>query len=90
MDGCPLTIALPLDQVLQAVVTHSAIQYSFDLILFLTVDKSWECRLSARDWIGMRNGQLDHRKGWVEAAEVGGESKAVCAMADTGFNDKGA
>jgi hypothetical protein len=36
-----LIIALPLDHVLQAVVTHSAIQYSLNLILFLTVDKSW-------------------------------------------------
>jgi hypothetical protein len=34
-------IALPLDQVLQAVVTHLAVQYSLNLILFLTIDKSW-------------------------------------------------
>jgi hypothetical protein len=33
-----LVIALPLDQVLQAVVTHSAVQYSLDLILLLTVN----------------------------------------------------
>jgi hypothetical protein len=88
-----LIIALPLHQVPQAVVTHSAIQYSLDLILFLTTDKSWGwgwCRSLARDGIRMRKGQLDHGKDWVEAAEVGGESKAVCAMADTGFDDKGA
>jgi hypothetical protein len=36
-----LVITLPLDQVLQAVVTHLAVQYSLDLILFLTVDESW-------------------------------------------------
>jgi hypothetical protein len=36
-----LIIALPLYQVLQAVVTHLAVQYSLDLILFLTVDESW-------------------------------------------------
>jgi hypothetical protein len=36
-----LVIALPLDQVLQAVVSHSAVQYSLDLILFLTIDESW-------------------------------------------------
>jgi hypothetical protein len=88
-----LVIALPLDQVLRAVVTHSAVQYSLDPILFLTVDESWVwgwCRLLARDGIRMREGQLDHREDWVEAAEVGGESKAVCAMANTGFDDKGA
>jgi hypothetical protein len=36
-----LVIALPLDKVLQMVVTHSAIQYSLDLILFLTINESW-------------------------------------------------
>jgi hypothetical protein len=35
-----LVIALPLDQVLQAVVTHLAVQYSLDLILFLAIDES--------------------------------------------------
>jgi hypothetical protein len=29
----------------------------------------------------MHNGQLDHGEDWVEAVEVGGESKAVCASA---------
>jgi hypothetical protein len=88
-----LIIALPLDQVLQAVVTHMAVQYSLDLILFLTVDESWGwgwCRWSARDGIRMCKRQLDHREDGVKVAEVGGQSEAVCALADTGFNDKGA
>jgi hypothetical protein len=88
-----LIIALPLDQVLQMVVMHSAVQYSLDLILFLTVNKSWGwgwCRSLARDGIGMHNGQLDHREDRVEAVEVGWKSEAVCAMADTGFDNKGA
>jgi hypothetical protein len=88
-----LVIALPLDQVLQTVVTHLAVQYSLDLILFLTVNESWGwgwCRLSARDGLRMRNGQLDHGEDRVEAVEVGGMSEAVCAMADRGFDDKGA
>jgi hypothetical protein len=70
-----LIIALPLDQVLQVVVTHLAIQYSLDLILFLTVNESWRwgwCRSSARDGIRMCEVQLDHRKAWVETAEVRG------------------
>jgi hypothetical protein len=46
--------------------------------------------LLARDGIRKRGGQLDHGKDWVEAAEVGGESYAICAMADTSFDDKGA
>jgi hypothetical protein len=36
----------------------------------------------------MTKEQLDHGKDQVEVVEVGGESKAVCAMADTGFNNK--
>jgi hypothetical protein len=88
-----LVMTLPLDQVLQVVVTHSAVQYSLDLILFLTIDGSWGwgwCRSSARDGIRMHEGQLDHGEDGVKAAEVGGQSEAVCAMADTGFDDKGA
>jgi hypothetical protein len=75
------------------VVTHAAVQDSLNLILFLTVDKSWGwgwCRSSARDGIRKRGRQLDHGEDRVKAAEVGGQSKAVCAMADTGFDDKGA
>jgi hypothetical protein len=71
-----LIIAPPLDQVLQPVVTHLAVQYSLvDLILFLTIDKSWEwgwCRSSARDGIGMHKGQFDHREDCVEVVEVRG------------------
>jgi hypothetical protein len=88
-----LVIALPLDQVLQAVVTHSAVQYSLDLILFLTVDESWGwgwCRSSARDRIRKRGGQFDHREDGVKVVEVGRESKAVCAMANTSFDVEGA
>jgi hypothetical protein len=88
-----LVIILPLDQVLQAVVTHSAVQYSLDLILFLTVNESWGwgwCRSSARDQIRKRGRQLDHGEDGVKAAEVGWQSEAVCAMANTGFNNKGA
>jgi hypothetical protein len=36
-----LIVALPLYQVLQAVVAHPAVQYGLDLVLVLTVDKSW-------------------------------------------------
>jgi hypothetical protein len=88
-----LVITILLDQVLQAVVMHFAVQYSLDLILFLTVDKScgwgW-CRLLARDGIRKCRGQLDHGEDGVEVAEVGGQSEAACAMADTGFDNKGA
>jgi hypothetical protein len=88
-----LIVALLLDQVLQTVVTHSAVQYSLDLILFLTVDKGWGwgwCGLSARDEIRKYGGQLDHRGDRVETVEVGRKREAVCTMADIGFDDKGA
>jgi hypothetical protein len=88
-----LVITLPLKQVLQAVITHPAVQYNLDLILLFTVDEScgwgWHGSL-ARDGIRKRGGQLDHGEDGVKAAEVGREGKAVCAMADTSFNDKGA
>jgi hypothetical protein len=72
-----LVIALPFDQILEAVVAHLAIQYCLDLILLLTVDESWRWgwhRSSARDGIRKCGGQLDHRKYGVKAAEVGGQS----------------
>jgi hypothetical protein len=67
--------SLPLGQVLKAVVMHLAIQYSLNLILFLTTNESWGwwwCRPLARDGIRICKGQLDHKKDWVEAVEVGG------------------
>jgi hypothetical protein len=88
-----VVITFPFDQVFQAVVAHAAVQYLLDLILFLTIDMSWGwgwCRLSARDGIRRCGGQFDHREDGVKAAEVGGQSEAVCAMTDTGFDDKGA
>jgi hypothetical protein len=39
---------------------------------------------------GSTGAQLDHWEDGVKAVEVGRESKAVCAMANTSFNDKGA
>jgi hypothetical protein len=88
-----LVIALPLDQVLQLVVLHLAVQYSLDLILFLAVDESWGwgwCSSLARDGIRMRDGQLDYGEDGMKAAEVGGQIEAVCTMANTSFDDKGA
>jgi hypothetical protein len=86
-----LVITLELDQVLQSVVTHSAVQYCLDLIFLLAIDEScgwgWH-RLSARDGIRRRRGQLDHGEDGVKAAEVVREFKMVCAMANTSFNDK--
>jgi hypothetical protein len=88
-----LIITFPLDQVFQAVVTHLAIQYCLDLILLLAIDESWRWGwhgLSVRDGIRKCRGQLDHWEDRVKAAEVGRESKAVCAIAYTSFDDKGA
>jgi hypothetical protein len=87
-----LVITLELEQVFQSVVTHVAVQDSLDLILFLTVDEScgWRWyRSSAKDGIRRRWRQLDDGEDGVEAAEVGGQSWAVCVQADTGFDDKG-
>jgi hypothetical protein len=88
-----VVITFPLHQVFQMVVAHVAVQYLLDLILFLAIDESWGwgwCRSSAKDGIRRCRGQFDHREDGVKAVEVGGQSEAVCAMADTGFDDKGA
>jgi hypothetical protein len=88
-----VVITFPLDHVFQTVVAHAAVQYLLDPILFLAVDESWGwgwCRSSAKDGIRRRGGQFDHREDGVKAAEVGGQSRVVCTMADTGFDDKGA
>jgi hypothetical protein len=88
-----IIVALPLHQVLQAVVAHPAVQYGLDFVLVLTIDEScgwgW-CRTPARDGVWMRDRQFDHGEHRVKAAEVGRESKAICASADTCFDDKGA
>jgi hypothetical protein len=88
-----LVITLELDQVFQSVVTHAAVQDSLDLILFLTVDEScgwgWR-RSSAKDRIRRCRGQFDHGEDRVKAVEMVREFKAVCAMANTSFNNKGA
>jgi hypothetical protein len=70
-----LVITLELDQVLQSVVTHAAVQDSLNFILFLSIDEScgwgW-CRSSAEDGIRMRWRQLDHGEDGVKAVELGG------------------
>jgi hypothetical protein len=72
-----LVVTFPLDQVLQSVVMHAAVQDSLNLILFLTIDEScgwgW-CRPSAKNGIGRRWRQLDDREDGVKAVEVGGQS----------------
>jgi hypothetical protein len=78
-----LIITFPLDQVLQSVVTHAAVQYySLELILFLTIDESWVWgwrRSLARDGIRKCGGQFDHGEDRVEAVEVGGgELDGMC------------
>jgi hypothetical protein len=98
MDLCvhfPLIVALivtlELEQILQAVVMHSAVQDSLNLILLFTIDKGcgWRRRRpSAKDRIRRGRGQLDHGEDGVKAAKVVREFEAVCPMADAGFDDK--
>jgi hypothetical protein len=88
-----LVIALPLYQVLQAVIAHLAVQYGLNLVLVLFVDESWGwgwCRVSARDGIWMCDRQFDHGEHGMKAVEVGRKSKMICVSADARFDDKGA
>jgi hypothetical protein len=76
-----LVIALPLDQILQVVVTHSAIQYRLSLILLLAVDESWGWgwhRSSTRDGIRKHGDSLTTGKpGWRQR-KWGGELDGMC------------
>jgi hypothetical protein len=87
-----LIVTLELEQVLQVVVTHSAVQYGLDLVLLRAVDEScgwgkhWS---SAKDGIRERGGQFDCGEDRVKVAELVRKFKAVCALADAGFDDKG-
>jgi hypothetical protein len=86
-----LIVALELEQVLQSVVTHPAVQYCLDLILLFTIDEScgWGKRKSsANDGIRERGGQFDRGEDGVKAAEVVREFKVVCALAGASFDDK--
>jgi hypothetical protein len=87
-----LVVTLELEQVLQAVVTHLAIQYCLDLVLLFTIDVScgWGKRWSsANDGIREHRGQFDHGEDGVKAAELVREFKAVCTLANASFDDKG-
>jgi hypothetical protein len=88
-----LVVDFPLYQVLKAVVVNLAVQYGLDLVLVLTVNEScgwgW-CRTSAWDGIWMCDRQFDHGIHGVKAAEVGRESKTICALANACFDGKGA
>jgi hypothetical protein len=88
-----LVVTLELEQVLQAVVTHPAVQYCLDLVLLRAVDEScgWgKRRLSANNGIRERGGQFDCGEDGVKAAEVVREFEVVYALADASFDDKGA
>jgi hypothetical protein len=87
-----LVITFPLDQVIQSVVTHAAVQDSLDLILFLTIDESWGwgwCRSSARDGIRKCGRQLDHREDGVKAAEWGGKVRRYAPWLTQASTTKG-
>jgi hypothetical protein len=88
-----LVVTLELEQVLQAVVTHPAVQYCLNLVLLFTIDQScgWgKRRSSANDGVRDRGGQFDRGEDRVKAAEVVREFKVVCAVADASFDNKGA
>jgi hypothetical protein len=88
-----LVVTLELEQILQVVVMHSAVQDSLNLILLFTIDKGWGWRWrrpSAKDRIRRGRGQLDHGEDGVKAAKVVREFEVVCTMADASFDDKGA
>jgi hypothetical protein len=58
-------IALPLDQILEAIISHSTVNDRFDLIFICTVNECWWWRKGkSMSWDGVweSNGEFDNRK----------------------------
>ena len=65
-----VVVALPSDKVLKLSPEHPAIKYSFNFIMFLSINQDriwWRITLSSRNWICGCRHQFDHWKDRVEA-----------------------
>src|SRR3981189_2261737 len=77
-------VALPLDQVFQAVPAHARVQYGFYFVFFLPFYQNWwrrGSRATADYRVGSCQSELDDGKDWVQSGEAWIEFQAVCAMA---------
>ena len=86
-------IALPLDEVLQAVPAHVRVQYGLYLVFLFAFHKDWGrrgSRASADDRVGSSQSELDNGKDGVQSGKTQWEFQTVCAMSNMNVNRIGA
>src|SRR3981189_1029212 len=86
-------IALPFDQVLQAVPAHGRIQYGLYLVflfVFYQDRRGRGSRTSADDGVRSRQSELDDGEDRMQSGETWRELQTVCAMANTNVDWIGA
>src|SRR3981189_891069 len=82
-------IALPFDQVLQAVPAHARVHYGLYLVFLFAFHEDWWRRGSralANDRVGSSQGELDNGKDRVQSGKTRWEFQTVRAMSNTSFN----
>jgi hypothetical protein len=82
-------IALPLDQVLQAVPVHAHVQYGLYLVFLFAFHKDWwgrGFRVLADDRVRSSQSELNDRENWVQSGETWWKFQTVCAVANTSFD----
>ena len=83
-----IVVAFPLDQVLKLSPEHLAIKYSFNFIVFLSVNQDriwWRTTPLSRNWIHRCRHQFDHQKDGVEMTHGRGQTETVGIRSDTMF-----
>src|SRR3981189_3407040 len=82
-------IALPFDQVLQAVPAHARVQYGLYLVFLFAFHEDWwrrRSRASADDRVRSSQGELDNGKDRVQSGKTRWEFQMVRAMSNTSFD----
>src|SRR6267154_5125632 len=83
-----VVVAFPLDQVLKLLPEHPAIKYSFNFVVFLSINQDriwWRTTTSSRNWIRRCRHQFDHWKDGVETTHGRGQSETVSIRSNTMF-----
>ena len=79
-------VALPLDEVVESATYDPAVKHLFDFELFVVIDDlGWRgrSRVTTRERIRRREGELDNGEDGMEAMHGEGEFELVGSMTDT-------
>jgi hypothetical protein len=83
-----IVVAFPLDKVLKSSPEHPTIEYSFNFVVFLSINQDriwWRITPSPRNWIHRCRHQFDHQKDRVEMTHGKGQLETVGIRSDTMF-----